>query len=64
MRWESWSAFWHMGGYALYVWGSVGVSFALLGLESWWAWRERVSTLAWLRAEQAAHAHDRAGVQP
>jgi heme exporter protein CcmD len=53
-----------MGGYALYVWGSVGVSFALLGLESWWAWRERVSTLAWLRAEQAAHAHDRAGVQP
>ena len=41
-----------MGGYALYVWGSVGVSFALLGLESWWAWRERVRTLAWLRAEQ------------
>jgi heme exporter protein CcmD len=53
-----------MGGYALYVWGSVGVSFALLGLESWWAWRERVRTLAWLRAEQAAHAHDSAGAQP
>jgi heme exporter protein CcmD len=53
-----------MGGYALYVWGSVGLSFALLGLESWWAWRERVRTLAWLRAEQAAHAHERAGAQP
>ena len=64
MRWESWSAFWHMGGYALYVWGSVGVSFALLGLESWWAWRERVRTLAWLRAEQAAQALDQSQVRP
>ncbi len=25
MRWQSWAEFWHMGGYGLYVWGSVGV---------------------------------------
>ena len=64
MRWESWSAFWHMGGYAVYVWGSVGVSFALLGLEAWWARRERERTLAWLRAEQAAQALDHSQGRP
>ena len=25
MIWNSWEEFWAMGGYALYVWGSVGV---------------------------------------
>lgn len=24
MNWSSWEAFWAMGGYGLYVWGSVG----------------------------------------
>ena len=24
MNWESWSAFWDMGGRALFVWGSYG----------------------------------------
>ncbi len=27
------SEFFHMGGYALYVWGSYGVTFALLAIE-------------------------------
>ena len=27
------SEFFHMGGYGLYVWGSYGVTFALLALE-------------------------------
>ena len=27
------SDFFHMGGYALYVWGSYGVTFALLAVE-------------------------------
>jgi heme exporter protein CcmD len=53
-----------MGGYAVYVWGSVGVSFALLALEVWWVRRVRARTLAWLRAEQLAKAHDPAGAQP
>jgi heme exporter protein D len=33
MRWDSWSDFWAMGGYGLYVWGSMGVTFLLMALE-------------------------------
>lgn len=33
MSWQSAADFWAMGGYAVYVWGSVGVSAALLALE-------------------------------
>jgi heme exporter protein D len=29
----NWSKFFSMGGYALYVWGSYGVTFILLGAE-------------------------------
>ena len=32
MRWESWAEFWAMGGYALYVWGSMGVTVLLLAI--------------------------------
>ena len=53
MRWESWAAFWHMGGYAVYVWGSVGVTAMLLAVEVWQArWAQRV-VLNQLKAEQA-----------
>ncbi len=30
MIWDSWSAFFQMGGYGLYVWGSVILTFALI----------------------------------
>ena len=30
MMWDSWSAFFAMGGYGLYVWGSVVLTFALI----------------------------------
>jgi heme exporter protein D len=33
MNWASWSDFFRMGGYALYVWGSYGVTLALLAAE-------------------------------
>ncbi len=53
MRWESWSQFWAMGGYAVYVWGSVGVTALLLVVEVWQArWSHRV-VLNQLKAEQA-----------
>jgi heme exporter protein D len=53
MRWESWSQFWAMGGYAVYVWGSVGVTALLLALEVWQArWAHR-AVLNQLKAEQA-----------
>jgi heme exporter protein D len=33
MIWASWSDFWNMGGYALYVWGSYAVVALCLLLE-------------------------------
>ena len=33
MIWNSWSDFFAMGGYALYVWGSFVVVFGLLSVE-------------------------------
>ena len=37
MIWQSASEFWAMGGYGVYVWGSMGVSAALMVLEVWLA---------------------------
>ena len=37
MIWTSASEFWAMGGYGVYVWGSVGVTAGLLALEVWLA---------------------------
>ena len=52
MRWDSWAEFWAMGGYAVYVWGSVGVTALLLALEVLQArWAHRV-VLNQLKAEQ------------
>lgn len=33
MQWASWSEFWAMGGYALYVWGSFAVTLAFMVAE-------------------------------
>jgi heme exporter protein D len=33
MVWNSWSDFFAMGGYGLYVWGSYGVTLALIAAE-------------------------------
>ena len=33
MSWASWSDFFAMGGYALYVWGSYGVTAGLIAVE-------------------------------
>jgi heme exporter protein D len=35
MIWTSAAEFWAMGGYGVYVWGSMGVSAALMALEVW-----------------------------
>jgi len=51
MKWQSWAEFWAMGGYALYVWGSVGVTFIALVIEVWAARAARQSTLAQLNAQ-------------
>lgn len=45
MIWSSASDFWHMGGYGVFVWGSMGVSAALLLLEVWLSRRGRQQAL-------------------
>ena len=51
MRWESWSQFWDMGGYGLYVWGSIGMTFLFLLLEIWQARVAHQHALALARTE-------------
>ena len=41
MNWSSASAFFDMGGYGLYVWGSYLVTALLMGAEPWLAARRR-----------------------
>jgi heme exporter protein D len=35
MIWDSWEAFWAMGGYGLYVWGSFGMTLLCVVVEVW-----------------------------
>ena len=53
MRWQSWAEFWHMGGYAFYVWGSVGVCALLMLIEVWQARAARRQVLAQLQTDIA-----------
>ena len=41
MNWQSFDQFLHMGGYGLYVWGSYGVTLALMTAETALARRRR-----------------------
>jgi len=54
MQWESWSAFWQMGGAAPFVWGSYGLTLALVAVELVLVLRRRKDTvvrlLRWRRA--------------
>jgi len=54
MQWESWSAFWDMGGAGFFVWGSYGVTFAVIALELVLVLQRRKETvkrlLRWRRA--------------
>lgn len=54
MIWNSWSDFWAMGGYALYVWGSFGVTAALIVIEMWWVQQARQQALTQVAQELAS----------
>ena len=54
MNWESPAAFFAMGGYGLYVWGSFGVCAVLMIVEPILAWRRRNDILRSLRRERTA----------
>lgn len=45
MIWESWNAFWQMGGAGFYVWGSYGVTLLLIVVELLLVFRRRRDTL-------------------
>lgn len=55
MIWHSFSDFWAMGGYAIYVWGSFGLTFALMALEMALARQRQRSVIAHVHAQQMAH---------
>ena len=46
MIWGSWDAFWAMGGYGLYVWGSYAVAVAVAAIEIWQLRARRRAALA------------------
>jgi heme exporter protein D len=45
MQWESWSAFWNMGGAAAFVWGSYAVTLLLVAVELVLVLRRRRDTV-------------------
>ena len=58
MIWDSWDAFWAMGGYGLYVWGSYAVVLMCIVVEIVLAragQRESVQTVRDLIEQEAAH---------
>ena len=55
MEWESWQAFWSMGGNGLFVWGSYAVTAILIVVELVLVLRRRKQTvLGLLRLRRAA----------
>jgi heme exporter protein D len=45
MEWESWGAFWSMGGAAYFVWGSYVVTFGFIIAELMLVFRRRSETV-------------------
>ncbi len=61
MQWESWAAFWHMGGDAAFVWGSYAVTFVFVALELILVFQRRKDTIARLQRWRRAVGKDRSG---
>ncbi len=58
MIWNSWSDFWAMGSYGLYVWGSFGVTAGLMAYEMYWVKQARNKALQQVAQElRAAETH-------
>ena len=59
MIWTSWTEFWAMGGYGLYVWGSFGVTALCLALEMIWVKNARAQALAQISDELVAKTNSK-----
>jgi len=67
MIWQSASEFWAMGGYGVYVWGSMGVSAALMVLEVWLARvgrRQALDAVCEVMDAAQEETHEPAGMAP
>ena len=58
MNWESPAAFFAMGGYGLYVWGSFGACLLVMIVEPILAHKRRTNILQSLRRERLAETLD------
>jgi heme exporter protein D len=56
MQWRSLEHFLAMGGYGFFVWGSYGVTVAVIAAEIWLLRHRRRAALAQLRQASAAPA--------
>lgn len=61
MNWNSPAEFFAMGGYALYVWGSFGLTAVCLVIEPLLVRARRAATLKSVRREVAARREDSMG---
>ena len=59
MIWNSWSEFWAMGGYGLYVWGSFGVTALCMAVEIVWVKRARTQSLNQIANELGAEKNSK-----
>jgi heme exporter protein D len=59
MIWTSWTEFWAMGGYGLYVWGSFGVTALCVALEMIWVKNARAQALAQISDELVAKTNSK-----
>ena len=59
MIWNSWSEFWAMGGYGLYVWGSFGVTALCVALEMNWVKNARAQALTQISNELVAETNSK-----
>jgi heme exporter protein D len=67
MIWQSTAEFWAMGGYGVYVWGSMGVGAALMALEVWLArigYRQALDAVCEAMEAEALDAETQGAVQP
>lgn len=59
MIWNSWSEFWAMGGYGLYVWGSFGVTALCVAFEMIWVKNARAQALTQISNELVAETNSK-----
>lgn len=58
MQWNSVSEFFAMGGYALYVWGSFGITVAAMAVEMFQIRQQRIELWGTLHADTRQYGSD------